>query len=174
MLLCHAEGVYGIQPVPRRPRNKETPPKRYVTDDEFLEAFNKSPVAFQDLLVVALLTGLRQGDLREMRRSQLSEDGMRLTQSKDGKRRLIQWSDALSFFVNRAVERFHSDYVLTNTRGQKWGEWAIQSSMRRLAVDWTFHDIRAKAASDAEHNVLGHNQAMLAVYKRAETVRPLR
>jgi len=45
-------------------RNTERPRKRYVTDEEFLDAFNRSPEPFQDLLALAYLTGARQGDIR--------------------------------------------------------------------------------------------------------------
>jgi len=151
-------------------RNTERPRSRYIRDDEFRAAFDRSGDAFQDLLAVALLTGLRQGDLRRLRRSQVMHEGLLVEESKTGKRRLIEWSDALRFFVTRAMSRApDSDNVLTNARGQPWGPWAIQSAMRRLAVDWTFHDIRAKAESDHAQGL-----GLMPLYRRAKRHKPVR
>lgn len=150
-------------------RNPEKPRTRYIRDDEFLAAFNATGEAFQDLLAVALLTGLRQGDLRAMRRSQVTKDGLLVEESKTGKRRLIEWSESLRFFVTRAMSRApEADHVLTNARGQPWGLWAIQSAMRRLSVDWTFHDIRAKAESDHAQGL-----GLMPLYRRARRQKPV-
>jgi integrase len=173
-------------------RNKERPRRRYVTDAEFLEAFEAAPEPLQDALAVGLLTGLRQGDLRALRREALREDGIYVTESKTGKRKLVQWSDALRFFVRRALARQEalaarpadpkkhrqarqvSQHVLTNRFGQPWTLSGLQTAMRRQSLDWHFHDLRAKAASDADHNILGHGAGMLGVYVRHKTVKALR
>lgn len=158
-------------------RNKEVPRLRYVTDAEFLAAFEASPEPFQDVLAIALLTGARQGDLRSWRLSALTADGISYTESKTGKPRLVAWSDRLRFFVDRAEKRakaHESEFLLVNKYGRPWTEWAIHSQLRRLGVGWRFHDLRAKAATDSDHNVLGHAAAMLRVYKRAERTRPVR
>lgn len=163
-----------------------------MTDTEFLEAFEASPEPLQDALALALLTGLRQGDLRALKRSALTEAGISVEEGKTGKRKIVGWSDALRYFVRRALARQDviadrpadprkhrqarvvSPYVLTNKFGEPWGEWALQSAMRRLGVDWHFHDLRAKAASDAKHNILGHGAGMLGVYVRHQSVAALR
>jgi len=163
-------GLVEVNPCRRVRRNQERPRSRYVSDTEFRAAFEATGEAFQDLLAVALLTGLRQGDLRTMRRDQVSKEGLTVTESKTGRVRLIEWSDALRFFVTRAMSRApESPYVLTNARGQPWGMWAVQSAMRRLGVDWRFHDIRAKAESD-------HAQGLdlLPLYRRAKRYKPVR
>lgn len=149
-------------------RNREKPRSRYVTDAEFLEAFERASEPFQDLMAVALLTGLRQKDLRLLERSALTEDGIRLETSKDGKHVLVKWSDPLSYFVRRAVERCESKYVLTNTQCQPWTKNAINSVMRRLKTGWTFHDIRAKAESDHDTGL-----GLMARYKRARRLEPV-
>jgi hypothetical protein len=38
--------------------------------------------------------------------------------------------------------------MLTNTRGQRWTKWTVQSVMRGLAVDWTFQDLRRYLRAD--------------------------
>lgn len=178
-------------------RNTERRRRRYVKDDEFLAAFEAAPEPLQDVLAIGLLTGMRQGDLRALRRTDLTPDGLLIVESKTagttGKTRLIAWSDALRFFVRRALERQEAiasrpadpkkhrrarpvtEFVLANRFNQPWTESAIQSALKRLpASDWHFHDLRAKAASDAGHNILGHGQQMLGVYVRHQKVRALR
>lgn len=177
-------------------RNKERRRQRYVTDAEFLAAFEAASEALQDVMAIALLTGSRQGDLRALRREDLRQDGIYVLEGKTaattGKRRLVAWSDALRFFVRRSLERqaavaakgadklTHrrarpvSDYVLVNRFNQPWTLSGLQTAFRRLGVEWHFHDLRAKAASDAGHNILGHGAQMLGVYVRETKVAALR
>mgnify|MGYP001040000543 CR=1 FL=1 len=157
-------------------RNRETPRKRYVTNAEFLDAFERSPEAFQDLLALAYLTGIRQNDLRNLKRAEnLKPDGIVFVESKTKKLHRQAWSDAVRFFVRRAMERFpESEYVLTNKFGRQWTLWAIDSQMDRLELNWTFKDLRAKAQSDAEHSVLGHDRQMEWLYRKVVNSRPVR
>jgi len=156
-------------------RNKEKPRERYVTDAEFLEAFHAAPEPFQDFLAIALLSGAREGDVRSWGRSVAQDDGLHYRESKTGKPRFVAWSDALRFFVRRAQARSKGcETLLVNKFGQPWGVWAIQSQMRRLPGDWQLRDLRAKAATDASHNILGHRSAMLRVYQREQRTKPLR
>lgn len=163
-----------------------------MSDAEFLDAFEAAPEPLQDALALALLTGLRQGDLRALRREALTEAGIEVTEGKTGKKRVIGWSDALSFFVRRALARQEaiaarpsdprkhrqaravSTHVLTNKFGEPWTMAGLQTAFKRLGTDWHFHDLRAKAASDAGHNILGHGAGMLAVYVRHQKVAALR
>jgi integrase len=155
-------------------RNTERPRSRYVSDQEFLEAFEAAPEPLQDVLALALLTGLRQGDLRALRREALREDGIYVVEGKTGRRRVIEWTDALRFFVRRSLERSRGAYLLTNKFGRVWTLGGLQTAIKRMGVDWHFHDLRAKAASDADHNILGHGAGMLGVYVRHQKVKALR
>jgi site-specific recombinase XerD len=157
-------------------RNTEKPRRRIVTDAEFLEAFERSPEPFQDLIAAAYLCGARQGDVIAWRRTEhLKPEGIVFVQSKTGKPQTIEWSDALRFFVRRAMERFpQAEYVFCNRFGQQWTVWAINSQIDRLKVTWAFRDLRAKAQTDSPHSVLGHGAAMEAVYRKMIRTRPVR
>jgi integrase len=163
-----------------------------VSDSEFLEAFEAAPEPLQDALAVALLTGARQGELRALRREDLREDGIHINESKTGKLRIVGWTDALRFFVNRALARQEAiasraadarrhrrrrevaATVLTNRFAEPWTMPGLQTAFKRLGTDWHFHDIRAKSASDAQANILGHGSQMLGVYVRRSQVKALR
>ena len=125
---------------------------------------------------MAYLTGAREGDVISWKRLEhLTPAGIVFTQSKTGKPQTIAWSDALRYFVRRAMARFpESEYVLTNKFGAQWGTWAIISQMRRLGVGWTFRDLRAKAQTDSKHSVLGHGPAMESLYRKMVHTRPVR
>lgn len=160
----------------RVPRNKERPKKRYVTNEEFLDAFNRTNVAFQELIAVAYLTGVRQTDLISWKRTEhLKPDGIDYVQSKTRKRHLVQWSDAVRHFVRRAMERQpRAELVLTNTRGEPWSVSGIASQLKRLGVEWSFKDLRAKAQTDSAHSVLGHGAALEATYRKVLRTQPVR
>lgn len=155
-------------------RNREAPSRRYVTDEELKGVIDRASPALQDLLAVAFLTGLRQGDLRILTRDAITTKGIELRQSKDGKLREIGWSPALKFFVDRALARSKGEFVFVGTAGRPYSMDGLQSAMRRLGAGFRFRELRPKAASDAKHNVLGHSAQMLATYIRRTVIKPVR
>ncbi|MEO1035194.1 MAG: tyrosine-type recombinase/integrase [Pseudomonadota bacterium] len=161
--------VKGRSPTLGIRRNKERPKTRYVENDELRRAMRRTSHSFRLLLWSAYLTGLRQKDLITMKREQVTPEGLLLTQSKDGKHVLIEWTESLRKVVRRALAKHESNYVFTNERGARWEKWAIQSAMRRLKAGWTFHDLRAKAESDHATGM-----GLMTRYKRARRVRAVK
>lgn len=157
-------------------RNKERPRKRLVSDAEFLEGFDRANEAFQDLIAADFLSGVRQTDIIAWKRGEhVTRNGIDYIQSKTGKRHIIEMTDALWFFIDRAMRRFpDAELVFLNTDGKPWTPSAINSQKRRLGLDWCFKDLRSKAQSDAPHSVLGHGAALEAVYRKALKTRPVR
>lgn len=156
-------------------RNTEKPRTRIVTDAEFLDAFNRSNEPFQDLIAADYLSGVRQADILAWTPANLKADGIHFVQSKTRKPQVVTWSDALRFFVRRAMERFpDGERIFLNTDGKPWTIWAINSQIDRLKVDWCFKDLRAKAQTDSPHSVLGHGAALEAVYRKTIRTKPVR
>lgn len=165
-------------------RNTERPRSRYVTHAELKHLIVCSPVQFRDLVWIAYLTGLRLTDCRQLRREAMAEAGLEVTESKTGKRRLYEWTPLLRAVVRRAIRRADSlavrrkrqpsPWVLTNRFGRQWSQAAVSSEMGRQAPGFRFRDLRPKAASDADHNVLGHSGQMLTRYVRRERLQPVR
>lgn len=116
-----------------------------------------------------------------LRVADLRGDGIHLVESKTGRARIISWSPDLKKLINGAMKRAQElatklehpapTHVFTGRYGAPWGQWAVQSQMRRLGVDWHFHDLRAKAATDADHLVLGKHST-LGTYLRGERTKP--
>lgn len=155
-------------------RNTERPATRYVEHHELVPVLDRAPVALYELLAAAYLTGLRQTDLRLMRKAQLTGEGIEVTEKKTKKRRLIEWTPTLRKIVIAAAHRSSNEYVFTSIEGLPWSVWGLQSAMRRLGAGFRFRDLRPKAASDAAHNVLGHAAGMLSRYKRRERLKPVK
>lgn len=185
----------GEQLVERNPchgvrRNKERPSRRYVKDAELQAALAKAHPSLQVLLDAAYLTGLRQVDLIWMRREQITERGIEITESKTQKPRLMLWTDALRAVINAAIAQGDAhierrskrrkqqfakpEFVFINQRGLPWSPGGIAQAMERCDASFTFRQLRPKAASDADHNVLGHTGQMLARYVRREKLTPVR
>ena len=146
MRACRFNPCYGVR------RNREAPRTYYVSDESLRHALRTATTGLRYLMWAAYLTGFRQRDLRLLRKENVTPDGLKVVQSKDGKFEMRLWSDSLRKLVRRSLERSECEYVFTNERGQKWTTEAITSAMGRLksraGIDWNFHDLRAKAESD--------------------------
>ena len=116
------------------------------------------------------LTRFRQKDMCQLKKSDVTSDGIKVIQSKDGKHELREWTESLRKVVRRALQRSKSDYVFTNSYGRAWTTDSIQCAMRRMkqktGIKWRFHDLRAKAESDHETG--------LGLIRRYTRVRKLR
>ncbi len=126
--------------------------------------------ALRHLMWATYLTGFRQKDMRNLTRDNLTNEGIKIVQSKDGKYELREWTESLRKVVRRALQRSKNIYVFTNSYGRHWTVDAIQCAMRRMkqttGIKWRFHDLRAKAESDHE--------TWLGLMRRYTRVRKLR
>jgi integrase len=168
------------------------PRTRYVTDEEFLTVRQLAPTMVGYAMDLALLTGLRQGDILALERRQLSDAGLAVQTSKTGKGLLFEWSDELRGTIAAAlreapqVRRFvicrHDGRAMTSSGFQSaWQR--LMSAARAAGVErFTFHDLRAKSLSDSgslqeASTRAGHADPRVTarVYRRLpERVKPLR
>jgi integrase len=171
---------------------------RYVTDAEFRAVYHLASPMLQCAMDLATLTGQRQGDLLRLTREQLTGDGIafRLGKSKrrhprhgkiveTAKRVIVEWSDELHAVVTR-LRKLGPDIrptLICNLQGRPFTETGFRSNWHRLmrkavalgaiVEPFTFHDLRAKSASDAldpqeATERLGHDdpRTTRAVYMR--------
>ena len=190
----------------------ETPRDRYVEDWEIdeclaLESRRKSGSvrAAQAYIRIKRLTGMARGDLLRLRESDLQEDGIHIqrhkTAKKTGKRTIYEWTEELRSAVAaaKAARPVHiSPWIFCTLKGECYidegtgraGGWESlwRNFMARVMAEtkvkerFSEHDIRAKAASDAE--TLEQAQALLShadprttkrIYRRRpEKVKPVR
>lgn len=92
-------------------------------------------------LVLASLTGLRQGDLLNLQWEQIGPDYIATTTAKTGGEAVIPMHDELK----RALMGPGKGHVLLNSRAQPWTSSGFQSSWRKAmpeGFDRKFHDLR--------------------------------
>lgn len=168
----------------------EKPRTRYVTDVEFWSVYELAPPAVACAMRLALLTGLRQGDVLRLRYSDYTDDGLEVTTSKTGKRLLFESTPELSAAVDEAKALRPAGKLVTHLVCTRDGlpyagegfKTAWQRVMRKHVAAggsrFTFHDIRAKAGSDSEdERLLGHQDTRTLrrhYQRRPVKVTPLR
>ncbi|APA71598.1 integrase [Janthinobacterium sp. 1_2014MBL_MicDiv] len=163
---------------------------RYVEDWEILECLSLdskrkvgSILAVQAYIRIALLTGMRRGDLLRLTVADLKENGVhvtpRKTQDSTGKSLIIEWSDELRSAIGSALEARPvklTPYIFCNRNGECYfdersgraGGWEslwrgfTERVMKETGVveKFTEHDLRAKCASDASS--LEHARILLS------------
>lgn len=189
-------GIMDSNPL-RGMRKIRTPPRdRYVTDDEYLQVYSLASPMVQCVMDLALLTGLRRGDIFLLTRSSVTDDGLEVqpgkTKKTTGQRLLFEWTPALRAVVARALNiqpqvRLH---IVCNRRGRPYGKNAFDSAWQRLmkravargVEKFEFRDLRRKSASDelseaVAQKRLGHVSSAITrrVYRvRPSKVKPLR
>ncbi len=164
---CKINPTYGVR------RNVEKPRTYYVTNAELRTALKAAKPPLRYLLWATYLTGFRQKDMRNLRQENITPDGIKVIQSKDGKHEIRGWTESLRKVTRRALDRTKSEYVFSNHYGRRWTTDSIQCAMRRLKAEtgakWCFHDLRAKAESDHATGL-----GLMRRYSRARKLKAVR
>ena len=145
---------------------------RYITDDELARVRAAGDPQLQVAIDLAYLTGLRISDLVAARWDQFKEDGI-IEHHKTGVRQRFQLTEDLTQVIKaaRALQgRVSSMYVLCKRGGrpllrQDLGKLWLKACKAAGVKDAVWHDIRAKAGTDADaaglnaQQYLGHSNA---------------
>lgn len=152
-------------------RNTEKERERYITHEEFLAVYEAASPVVQVMMGLAYNTGQREGDLLKLRRDAITEEGLAIRQGKTRRRLVISWTPALAWLIERAGELPEkgkaSLFIVCQPNGQPYSESGFQTAWQKhirkcfkdelIAERFTFHDLRAKAASDGKDGrLLGH------------------
>jgi integrase len=188
-------GVIEENPCREIRKERPKPRRRYVSEAEYASAYKVMTPMAQCAMDLAVLTGLRPGDLLALTRANLNEDGIEVATSKTGKRLLIEWSEALRSVVKRALAQAPQvrQPIICNKQGKAYTVdgfntifyramcKAVEDEKSGLTERFQFRDLRAKSASDdtaeAASKRLGHADVKITerVYRRkAERAKPLR
>ncbi len=145
--------------VQRPPQPKRT---RYPTDAEFGSVYRHCSPMLQVAMDLALLTGLRRGDILRLDRDCITDEGLLVKTSKTDKSLLFKWSDELRAVIDRALEIQPKvrRYIVCNRQGKPYTGDGFSTVWIRsrekalkdggLASPFAFNDIRAKSATDDE------------------------
>lgn len=169
-----------------RSRHSEKPRDRYVTDEEFAAVYDIASEVVQLAMLLALITGLRQGDLLKLKFSDFTDAELEVKTGKTGKRVIYERTPDLDAVVARAKKlrgKVRGQYLLIGRGGQPYNANGFKAMWQRIqrkaireeviAERFTFHDLRAKAASDStDDQFLGHADA--STIKRHYKRKPFR
>lgn len=173
-------------------RNSVKQRDRYITDEEFISIRENAPDYLRCMMDVGYVTGMRISDIIAIKMQDISPDGIAVQQKKTGKRQLFTITPELDAVINAAKglrRTVRSLYLICNKQGRqvKYCTFriAFAAACEQAGVqDVHFHDIRAKAATDAKklgqdyQRLLGHsNRAMSDRYvktRETESVTPLK
>lgn len=149
---------------------------RYITDQEYRAIWDSAEPHVRVAMDIGYLTGSRIGDILDIKKQDIAQEGIYIRQGKTKKKMLFLMSDALEELLERA-------YALP--RPILWSHLICGHSGRPIRYDtfnlhWLhatrkagipdndliFHDIRGKAATDAKALGLDY-QALLGHATRA-------
>jgi integrase len=167
--LAIEKGVRAENPVEHLKPFKEKPRDRYVTDAEFNAVAKHAPPIVQAAMLLAAITGLRQGDVLRIRRADFSDRGLTVATRKTSQPLEFPWTVGLKLAVTAAAAA--RDFVPMALLSTEDGNAYTSSGFRTLwhramiaAVEagdlkkrYTFNDLRAKAGSESrDWKLLGH------------------
>lgn len=168
-------------------RPKRPPRDRLIEDQEFAACRALAPLRVQLMMDLALHLGQRQGDLLNLKWTDIRNGELHIYQSKTGKRLAIE----LSLDVKRILGKCWmlpgggkdgGEYVITRRCGGRYTSEGFRALWQRTigkycrlpgAIRFTFHDIRAMCATkcatpEIAQRLLGHSNISmtLRIYRR--------
>jgi integrase len=165
-------------------RHESKPRDRLVTDEEFTAWRAIAPLRVKLMMDLAVRTGQRQGDLLDLKWSDIKDNEIHFQQSKTGKRLAIEINPELEAVLDRCwLLPNRTEYVITRKCGGRYTSEGFRALHQRvmgralrlgaLTKRATFHDLRAVAATKCATiqeamYLLGHSNIAMTrrVYRR--------
>lgn len=137
---------------------KERARTRYISDNEYAAIYEKAPASCQAAMELSYLCMARIGDVVNLKRSDLLNEGILINQGKTGATQIKLWSGRLRAAVDMAISLkckagMSTMFLFNKPDGSRYSVRAIQAqyskAMKSAGInDATFHDIKAKGISD--------------------------
>lgn len=173
-------------------RHLEKPRTRTSSYDEAVALAKAATPLWRALVALAFLTGMRPGELRELRRDHLTPDGIDLVRPKTEAHSLILWTPALLQVTEQALAAHPKlkpgkkpEYVFPAPHGRPYSvtgfshHWAALCKLAGVK-GLQMRDARRTAATEAEdlkhaQELLGHDTPSTTrrVYRVRDRVRPV-
>jgi integrase len=173
---AHAIAIHEVPPL------KEPPGRvRYLAPEEegrLMAAVAKN-TPMRRVILAALLTGMRQGELLTLRREavDLAASEITLVRTKNNRVRRIPIAEALAPVLKEAMEASRTGYVFESRLGEPYTENGLRSAWagireRAKLQDFHFHDLRHSCATalrrrgaglDVIQRILGHSSLAMVM-----------
>ena len=124
---------------------------RYLTRDEAKNLLSVCSGYMRDIVIVALCTGMRRGEILSLKWSQIREGFIYLTQTKSDNARQIPLNQTLIELLATLPRHLKSEYIFVNPKtGTRYIDTSngFNATVERAGiVDFHFHDLRHTFAS---------------------------
>lgn len=184
---AYERGRVKINPCQGVRQFKEKARTRYITDTEYQAVYNLAPPMIQIAMELSYLCVARKGDVLVMRWEHVLDDGVFIQQGKTAVRQIKMWSPRLKAAIEAAgklAKHSIAGFVLSKPDGQAYTSNGFDAAWRntilrareitKMPLDFTFHDIKAKAISDLggssrdKQQISGHKtEGQVQVYDRS-------
>ncbi|BDH46437.1 integrase [Salmonella enterica subsp. enterica serovar Choleraesuis] len=165
----------------------------YIPDADYLAIYECAPTEVRVAMEISYLCAARQGDVFDLRWSDINDEGIFIKQNKTGKKQIKSWSprlrDAIELAIKKLVGRTAEGYVIPGassgrmhpkTFNTRWNEAKKAAELKvGRPIPGTFHDIKAKAISDYDGSsrdkqlFSGHKtESQVLVYDRKTKISP--
>lgn len=167
--------------------------EQYITDGDYLVIYKHADPVVKAAMEISYLCAARQADVLALCYMQLSDSGIFIQQGKTGKKQIKVWTPRLHQAIETAQlecpKRSPDALVIYNSDGGQFirktfnNRWlkAVRAAEAEISrqLDYTFHDIKAKAISDFEGSskdkqmFSGHKtESQVLVYDRKVQISP--
>ena len=174
--------------------NSESGRSRYISDEEYLAVLGLANPVVADMMEMALCTGQRIGDLLTIRTADVDKDGVFFAQNKTGAKVKVLHSDAMRVIVDRRKGGVYLFEHPSRNGMAPYTYFGFSCMFKRTVAKaitlglinegFTFHDIRAKALTDAKRagmdaqRIAGHSSPTMTAHyikkREVEIVNPVR
>lgn len=164
----------------------------YTPDEHYYQIYQEANTELKIGMEISYLCAARQGDVLDLKWSEIMEDGIFIEQNKTGKKQIKKWTPRLHAAIELARQlpgNKTTGYVIPGPSGGKinkktlnnWWNKAKRIAEGKLgcAIPSTFHDLKAKSISDYEGSTRdkqlfsGHKtEGQVLVYDRKTKVTP--
>lgn len=175
---------------------KEKARTRYVTDTEYNALLEVAPDVVKIGMELAYLCCARQGDVLDLKKAQLLEEGILIVQSKTSVPQIKAWTERLHSVISMSESLplrpgISSIFVIHQQSGSRFTRDAFNAHWMKakksacekfpeMDFNFTFHDLKAKGISDLsgslneKQEIAGHkNASQTARYNRKISVVPV-
>ena len=172
-------GYAGENPVKKvKLFREELKPVKVLTPEERRRLLECSPAWLRPVIVAALKTGMRKGEIRNLKWADvdMANSNIHVRRTKSGKMRVIPIHPELFEVVEELRRHKVGEYVFVGERGQKLEEGSqlrssFEAAVRKAELGaFTFHDLRHNFASElvmkgadlrTVQEYLGHSTLMM-------------
>ena len=148
---------------------------RFLTEDEEESLLSRCKGYLLAILITALNTGMRKGEILSLRWTQIRNGFIYLSKTKTNEGRQIPINDTLNSLFQSLPRHIKSDYVFCDKDGKPYQEVkrSFNTALRKAGIEeFRFHDIRHSFASrlvmrgaglKAVQELLGHKDIKMTL-----------